>query len=355
MKQLITLGGLLFSFLFLCAQPKIQFKTVEYDFGSIKEDAGLASTVFEFKNTGDQPLILNSVKATCGCTTPEWTQEPVSPGKSGSIKVSYNPKNRPGSFTKNVNVYSNAEPSTMVLTIKGKVEPKELSLDEQFPREMGTIRLKSNYISLGAMLSTEEKTDVLEYYNSTDKDVALGVYRAPGHLNVSFEPQLVPPGKFGKITVKFDAKKRNAFGYVSDRIYLEVDGQKDNNYSVGVSVTINEDFTKMTDEDKSNAPVAVIENNVFDFGNVKEGENVLHSFKLTNNGKSDLLIRSVKASCGCTAVKNESVVKAGQTTDLKIDFNSKGKRGRQNKSVTVITNDPVNSTIILRIMGNVME
>lgn len=355
MKQLIALGSLLFSFLFLCAQPKIQFKTVEYDFGSIKEDAGLATTSFEFKNTGDQPLILNSVKATCGCTTPEWTQDPVSPGKSGTIKVSYNPKNRPGSFTKNVNVYSNAEPSVTVLTIKGKVEPKELTIEEQYPREMGTIRWKSNYLSLGSMLNTEEKTDVLEYYNSTDKDVALGVYRTPGHITVSFEPQLVPPGKTGKMTVKYDAKQRNAFGYTSDRIYLEVDGQKDNNYSIGISVTINEDFTKMTEEQKANAPVAVFENNVFDFGNVKEGDNVLHSFNLTNTGKSDLFIRNVKASCGCTAVKNESVVKPGQTTEIKIDFNSKGKRGRQNKSVTVITNDPANSTTVLRIMGNVLE
>jgi hypothetical protein len=353
MKQLIALGVLLFSVLFLFAQPKIQFKTVEHDYGSIKEDGGLATAVFEFKNTGNQPLILNSVKATCGCTTPEWTQEPIAPGKSGTVKVAYNPKNRPGPFTKNANVYSNTEPSVTVLTIKGKVEPKQLSIEEQYPREMGSIRWKTNYISLGAILSTEEKTEVLEYYNSTDKDVSLGVFRTPGHLSISFEPQLVPAGKFGKMIVKYDAKKRNAFGYVSDRVYLEVDGQKDNNYSIGVSVTINEDFTKLTEEEKANAPVSFVETNVFDFGSIKEGENAFHAFKLTNKGKSDLLIRNVKASCGCTAVKNESVVKPGQTTDIKVDFNSRGKRGRQNKSVTVITNDPVNSTITLRIMGNV--
>jgi hypothetical protein len=355
MKQLITLGGLLFSFIVLFAQPKIDFKKVEYDFGSIKEDVGLATTTFEFKNTGNQPLILNSVKATCGCTTPEWTQEPVAPGKSGTIKVSYNPKNRPGAFTKNVNVYSNAEPSVTVLTIKGKVEPRTLSLEEQYPREMGPIRWKSNYLSLGSMLSAEEKTDTLTYYNPTEKEVALGVYRAPGHLTITFDPQKVPAGKTGKMIVKYDSKKRNAFGYVSDRIYLEVDGVRDNNFSIGVSVTLNEDFSKMTDEEKANAPVAVIENNVFDFGSVREGNNVVHSFKLTNNGKSDLLIRNVKASCGCTAVKNENLVKPGQTTEIKVDFNSKGKKGRQNKSVTVITNDPANSTLVLRIMGNVTE
>ena len=353
MKHLITLAGFLLSFLVLSAQPKAEFKTTEHDFGSIKEDGGLATTVFEFKNTGDQPLILNNVKATCGCTTPEWTQEPVAPGKSGSIKVSYNPKNRPGSFTKNVNVFSNAEPSISVLTIKGKVEPRTLTMEEQYPREMGAIRWKSNYISLGTVLNTEEKTADLEYFNNTDKDVSLNVYRAPAHIKVSFDPQLVPPGKTGKMTVQYDAKKRDVFGYVSDRIYLEVDGQKDNSYSVGLSVTINEDFSKLTDEEKASAPVAVFESNVYDFGNIKEGDLTSHSFKLKNDGKTNLLIRNVKASFGCTAVKNENMVKPGETTDLKVTFNSRGKRGRQNKSVTVITNDPQNPTTVLRIMGNV--
>lgn len=353
MKQLITLAGFLFFILVLNAQPKLNFTIVEYDFGTIKEDKGLATTVFEFKNTGDQPLILNNVKATCGCTTPEWTQDPIAPGKSGTIKVSYNPQNRPGAFTKNVNVFSNSEPSVVVLTIKGTVEPKELTLEEQYPREMGALRWKSNYLSLGAITNTEEKTDVLEFLNYSKKDVSLNSYRVPDYITVSFDPKVVAPGKTGKMTVNYNAKNRNAYGYVSDRIYLEIDGKNDNTYSIGVSVTINEDFSKMTDAEKANAPVAFIENNVFDFGTVNEGDIVKKDFKLTNKGKTDLLIRNVKASCGCTAVKNENVVKPGQTTDLKVEFNSRGKRGRQNKSVTIITNDPVNSTLVLRIMGDV--
>jgi hypothetical protein len=354
MKRLLTLGALLFSFIYLFAQPKMEFKSIERDFGTIKEDAGLATTVFEFKNKGDQPLIINNATATCGCTTPEWTKEPIAPGKSGSIKVSYNPKNRPGQFNKNVNVYSNADPSMAVLTIKGKVEPRQLSIEEQYPREMGGIRWKTNYLTLGTVLNSQEKTDTLAYYNSSSKDVKVGIYRVPAYMTVSFEPEVVPAGKYGKMTVKYDAKRRNAFGNVSDRIYLDIDGQKDNNFSIGVSVTINEDFGSLTEEQKANAPSVVVESNVFDFGNIKEGESPSFLYKLTNTGKSDLIIRSVKASCGCTAVKNESIVKPGATTDVKATFNSKGKRGRQNKTITVITNDPNNSTIQLRVIGNVL-
>jgi hypothetical protein len=355
MNRLITLSVFLSLVLILHAQPKMEFKSLEYDFGSIKEDKGLASTMFEFTNTGNQPLILQNVKATCGCTTPEWTQDPVAPGKSGSIKVSYNPQNRPGAFTKNVNVFSNSEPNVTVLTIKGNVEQRELTFDEQYPREMGVLKWKSVFVSLGAMTNNEEKTETLEFYNNSDKNVNMGVFRSPSHITVSFDPQIVPAKKMGKMTITYNAKKRDAYGYVTDRVYLDIDGQNDNNYSIGVSVTINEDFSKMTEEEKAKAPVAVFENNVFDFGTIPEGQIVAHNFKLSNKGKTDLLIRNVKASCGCTAVKNENIVKPGQTTDLKVEFNSKGKRGRQNKSVTVITNDPNNSTMVLRITGNIND
>jgi hypothetical protein len=355
MKQLLLITVFLFFVIILSAQPQMKFKSLEHDFGSIKEDKGPASTVFEFKNAGDQPLILSNVKASCGCTTPEWSQDPIAPGKSGSIKVSYNPQNRPGTFSKNVSVYSNSDPGIVSLLIKGKVEPKELSIDEQYPREMGGLRWKSNYINLGEMVNTGEKTEVIEYINTSKKDVSVNVYRTPGHISVSFDQQLVAPGKIGKMSIKYNAKARNAFGYVSDKIYLEIDGQKNNDFSIAINVTINEDFSKLTEEEKANAPVAFVENNVFDFGNVAEGDIVKHDFKLTNNGKNDLLIRKVHTTCGCTAVKNENVVKAGKTIDLKVEFNSKGKRGRQNKSITVITNDPVNPSLVLRIMGDVIK
>ena len=60
-----------------------------FDFGTIKEANGNVSHVFKIKNTGDAPLVLTRVIASCGCTTPEWTKEPIAPGKTGDIKITY--------------------------------------------------------------------------------------------------------------------------------------------------------------------------------------------------------------------------------------------------------------------------
>ena len=75
---------------------------------------------FIFTNKGDLPLIINSVRASCGCTAPDWTREPVLPGKTWVIKAAYNTQ-IPGAFTKTITVYSNAVNSPVILTIKGDV------------------------------------------------------------------------------------------------------------------------------------------------------------------------------------------------------------------------------------------
>jgi hypothetical protein len=93
-----------------------------FDFGEIKEAAGPVTHVFKVKNDGDAPLVITKVVASCGCTTPDWTREPIAPGKTGEVKATFDPKNRPNSFTKTISVYSNGKVGSYVLTIKGIVK-----------------------------------------------------------------------------------------------------------------------------------------------------------------------------------------------------------------------------------------
>lgn len=340
--------------LLVSAQPQIKFTETEHDYGTINEDDGLAETVFEFVNTGSQPLILNNVKATCGCTTPEWTKNPVAPSQKGTIKVSYNPQNRPGAFTKNVNVYSNTSQAVTVLAIKGSVVPHEKTVEEIYPREMGPIRLKSNYISIGNLYTDEVKTSELEIINTSDVTASLGIFKSPDCVDVKFEPEELNPGEKGKIALTYNAAKRNAFGSVSDRVYLTINDEKQNTFVINVMALLQENFSKMTADQLANAPVASFDTKVFDFGSINQGDKASHNFKLTNNGRTDLILRDVKSSCGCTAVKHANLIKPGETIDLAVEFNSSGKRNKQNKSVTITTNDPKNSTIQLRITGTVL-
>ena len=102
------------------AQAKMTLEKNENDFGTIEEGTQ-ATVTFTFKNTGNAPLVLNSVKASCGCTTPKWTKEPVAPGKEGVITATFDSKGRPGNFTKTITVTHSGEGGTEFLTIRGNV------------------------------------------------------------------------------------------------------------------------------------------------------------------------------------------------------------------------------------------
>jgi hypothetical protein len=99
---------------------KIRFEEMEHQYGTIQK-GGNGDCEFTFWNDGDEPLILQTVKASCGCTTPKYTQKPVMPGQKGTIGVHYN-TNNVGGFSKTVTVTSNAvNNQRVVLRIKGTV------------------------------------------------------------------------------------------------------------------------------------------------------------------------------------------------------------------------------------------
>ncbi|HRP89642.1 MAG TPA: DUF1573 domain-containing protein [Edaphocola sp.] len=100
--------------------PKIEFKNIKHDYGTIKQGADGTCT-FEFKNTGKKPLIISNAQASCGCTVPEWPKQPIAPHKKAVIKVKYD-THRTGPINKSITITSNATNSpTQVLQIVGTV------------------------------------------------------------------------------------------------------------------------------------------------------------------------------------------------------------------------------------------
>ena len=102
--------------------PEISFDKTVHDYGTIQQGAD-GTCDFKFTNTGKEPLILSKPQSSCGCTVPTWPQEPILPGKSDVIKVTYNTHNI-GGINKTVTVTSNAKTSRVVLSIKGTVVAK---------------------------------------------------------------------------------------------------------------------------------------------------------------------------------------------------------------------------------------
>ena len=126
---------------------ELTFKEKTHNFGIIAQDTCVVSCTFTFTNTGNQPLVIHQAISSCGCTVPEYTMEPIAPGKSGVINVTYNGKTkRPGVFKKSITVHTNAINTPTRIYIEGEmiasdnieelvpVQPTEV-IQESVPQE----------------------------------------------------------------------------------------------------------------------------------------------------------------------------------------------------------------------------
>lgn len=121
MKKLFGLFALVGGMVLASAQS-IAFDQTTLDYGKVGVNSD-GNRVFTVRNTGTQPLIISSVKPSCGCTTPDWSKDPILPGQTGQIKVHYNTATT-GDFLKMVEVFSNdPQNGRSVLYIKGNVDP----------------------------------------------------------------------------------------------------------------------------------------------------------------------------------------------------------------------------------------
>ncbi len=340
------------------AQTKMKVSETEHDFGKFKEEAGRQTFDFVVTNTGNDPLVIQNVVASCGCTTPEWTKQPIPAGGTGKVTAIYDPKNRPGVFNKTLTVYSNSKPETVVLVIKGEVIPHEKTVEELFTFPVGSVRFESNHMAFTEVKKTEKKIRVMQLVNSSDSPVKVEFTNLPAHLTIKANPETLKPGQKGIVEGTYDATKNPNWGNVSDMVKIVLNGVTQENVFYYVSANLIEDFSMLSKEDLDNAPVFTVEKNTVDLGKIKGNTQNEVEFKFANNGKNDLIVRHVRASCGCTAIQQgvQGVgIKAGQSSSIKATFNSGSYKGPVTKAIYVYTNDPKNSQVVLMLNANVEQ
>ena len=125
-----------------------------------------------------------------------------------------------------------------------------------------------------------------------------------------------------------------------------------------VSANLVEDFSALSKDELANAPVFKLETTTVDLGKIKGSTQNEVEFKFTNAGKSDLFIRHVRATCGCTAVQQGTQgvgIKPGESSSIKATFNSGRYTGKVTKAIYVYTNDPMNSEVVLMLTADVEQ
>jgi hypothetical protein len=337
-------------------KPLLNFTEKEVNLGTISELNGTVSHSFHFTNDGKIPLIIHEAKGSCGCIVADWPREPILPGRGGSVTVQFNPKQQSGAFTKIIQVNSNAAEPSVKLIVRGVVIPGQV-VSDVFKYSIGDVRLETIYAAFGEVYKGKTDTFMVKVFNTNqDEPVRLSFRQLPPQITARFIPESIDPQQEGRIELVYRTSDVKDWDYVVNRADLLVNGQALANSKISFTINIKEDFSEMTAVDLAMAPRVAFDQQQYDFGPISADTLVEHAFTLHNTGKTDLFIRKVTASCGCTAVQPVMTqIKPGDSTTIKAVFNSRGRLGEQKKAITVITNDPRQAKTILWILGNVAK
>lgn len=330
--------------------PEITFETITHDFGTFPEENGKVSCVFEFTNTGKADLVLQKVRASCGCTTPEWTKEPVKPGEKGTVKATYNASGRPGAFSKTITVTTNAGEKR--LSIKGEVIPKAQKVEDKYPHDYDGFRMLKKNVYFNTVFNPDTKIEKIEVINNGTKDVKVTFENAPKFVAISCPP-ILKPGDKGEVIFTIKTKDSDVWGAFKETAIVVVNGKAFPENPVTMFGTVAENFSNMTAEEKANAPVLTLGNAV-SLGKIKTTTAKTYEITVKNDGKSPLIIRAINVDSKNITATLPAKIKPGKTGAIRIKVNGAGlKVGKFTQRMTVTTNDPNRSTYIVNLNGEV--
>lgn len=352
MKRLIVICCLLFACGIINAQ-KMQFETLVHDFGEIKETAGKVEYEFPFVNKVSGAYI-ELVKSPYRHIRVEYKRDILKKKDKGAVKLIYDPAGKSGVFSNSVTVTINEKGKkyTKELTIKGYVEPRPRTPQEIYPMKEGNVRYVTNSLQVGVITPTTVHRDTFRFYNEADKKLTFESRQVPNAIKVVYVTPELHPGEGGILVTDFDAKIQNDWGIVFNKVVISTNDDDRPNKTFYIGARILDDFDSWTPKQKANAPRLKVSEEEYKFGEVEEGEPVVHDFVLTNIGRSTLYIRKLKQSCSCTIVNPEKMeLEPGESTVVKTTFRTNGKSNKQMRTVDIVCNDPEQPTVTLKITG----
>lgn len=354
---LIGLTVLLVTSLVAQVANPVRFTEETFDFGVIMEEDGPVTHVFSLTNTSDKPVMILSVKPSCGCTTPEWSKEPILPGKSGVVKAQFDPKGRPGYFHKSLTVTTDFDGQPITLYIKGQVSSRNVTHASEYRAASGMLRFRSLSFNLGKIFRKDEFTQRnIDFVNAGEKAITyLNKYDAPEYIRIDVVPKTIEPGQRGEIRIGYNGLKKGLYGFHKDKITLHTDDEVSPKKDFILYATLEDYFAPVSAQQLTNAPLLSITEMNIDLGSIKFKQSATKEIVFTNSGKSILEIRNIQGNCTClVAAVDKENLKPGESGIIRITFTPEDRKGTQTKAVTVYSNDPQNP--VQRIMvGAVAE
>lgn len=342
-KAILTLSAMLACGLSYAQeqQSALLFETYEWDFGEIEEADGVVQHTFRFMNVSQDPIQIDNIATSCGCTTVQYSVEPIQGGEQGELTVSFDPARTDGRVLREVEVFTKDRRNYASLMIMATVNPVPMGLEQLYPHLLeGTIKTNALRCTFGYVTQGESMTKVVRIANVGNKTVKLSTVTTGNRYGMSVDcPESIAPEEVKSIKITYSIPTgRKYFGMARDSVWVVADGTKSQQ-----PITVNAlRVEKFSNKENGPKPVLRIEPSYVDFGEKAPGKIYKKTITIGNTGNADLIFRNVEPMEG-TAISIESgqVIKPGKELKVTVAVtNSSQPHTTTMGSINLTTNDP---------------
>ena len=356
MKRKITIiTAVLLSMLTGWAQEKIgnvlEIDKTIHNFGDIMLDSGPVSCTFTFKNISEKPVVVYNVVSSCGCTDVSWTKEPLRPGQSGNVSVTYSNDEGPYPFDKTITMYVSDIKKPVLLKIRGVSVAKAIPLEESYPVAFGSFALKDTEFRCGNIEQGEHKSEAVMVANLSNKPLEVTFTDISEHLDISVSPNPIPARSTAEMSFSVSAC-RKLWGKNVYKATPVVGGKRYEDNTISIWAFSKENFDKLSEEEKSDGPRPMFKESTFQAGKVKKGEVIKAKFTFQNVGKKPFGVYKVDIDSPKWKHGSIPATEPGGWTSFTIDIDTSDMpSGEMLTIVTLTTNSPLRPIVNLFIAG----
>lgn len=339
----------------------IELDSDVHDFGDILLGSGPVSCSFTVRNIGKEPVAIYSVVTSCGCTDVEWTKSPIKPGETGKISATYSNDEAPLPFDKNLTAYFSGLKKPVILKMRGVCHEKKLTRTEIFKERFGDVGFRTLDVKCGNILQGESRSDSFSVANLGDRPVRLGFRDVSDGLSLKVTPEVIPAGGEAKVsyTVKTSRERWGKNYYCAVPVVDGADSYSLAGLPEGVKAGklrifafTTDNFSSMSEKEKSDGPRPKFESSTFSFGKMKAGKTIDAQFDFTNEGRRCFQVYKCDTDAPRYSHGTIQPAAPGEKGQIRVHVDtSMLPKGETLIIVTLTTNSPLRPVVNLFISG----
>jgi len=337
-------------------QKPVIWENSRIDLGMVMEEGGPVTSEFFFINRADFPVFIEEVITDCGCTVASYSTDTLFQDKIGELKITYDPTNRGGQFSKMVIVKTNIDTDGDTLFVEGYNLPYPENVEVHYGHRVGNMGFKFTSVNVGDVINNEPKTKYVDFFNFKDMSVTINNAKTelPDHIQLRMRPSIVPAKSRGILEITYDGETKGDLGFFDEKISFFIEDKSTHEMDLRLLTTIHEYFEPIRKSELNDQPKLGISEVNVNLSNVSASKKVNSSVTLTNMGAQPVNIRKIVSNCDCLQVDLARYdLMPGDKEPLNFTFDPKGRQGIDHKTITIFSNDPLNPTRTILIKSSV--